>query len=66
MGRVVGPDISTIDFHGAGPVRRTGAPQVGHAAGTVQAHLAHVFAKLGVASRTQLAKVASKQTTSDA
>jgi DNA-binding CsgD family transcriptional regulator len=33
---------------------------------TVQAHLAHVFAKLGVASRTQLAQLASKQTTSDA
>ena len=29
MGSVVGPDISKIDFHGAG----TGAPQVGHPAG---------------------------------
>jgi DNA-binding CsgD family transcriptional regulator len=33
---------------------------------TVQAHLAHVFAKLGVTTRTQLAQEASRQAASDA
>jgi len=33
---------------------------------TVQSHLAHVFAKLGVTTRTQLAQEASRQAASDA